>query len=57
MLKVSISGLLSRLKGRRDQLYVVGEFIKHYKIAKKAHTAGNAETVKQFFDLYVTEEE
>lgn len=56
-MKVSLSGLLKRLKGRSDQIFIVNEFIKHYQIAKLAFNSGDQEVVKQFFSLYVTEQD
>lgn len=50
---VSLKGLLKRLKGRKDQMFMVDELIRHYEMAKKAHKDGDKETVDQFFNLYV----
>jgi len=44
---VSLDGLLKRLKGRKDQMFMVDELIRHYRMAKKAHLAGEKETVDQ----------
>ena len=50
---LSLKGLLGRMKGRKDQMYSVSEFLKHYKEAKNAFKNGDTKTVKEFFDLYV----
>ena len=50
---VSLDGLLCRMQGRKDQRYMVAEFIKHYAMAKRAHDQGDTDTLKQFFSLYV----
>ncbi len=54
-MKVSLTGLLRRLKGRKDQMFMVEEFIKHYQIAKKAYREGDKEPMDEFLNLYVTE--
>lgn len=56
-MKVSLTGLLRRLKGRKDQLFAVEEFIKHYKQAKNSFQKDEEmhETLTEFFNIYVTE--
>lgn len=49
---VSLNGLLERMKGRKDQKFMVQELIRHYTMAKEAHLKGDKETVDQFFNLY-----
>lgn len=49
---VSLTGLLKRMKGRKDQVFMVDEFLRHYSMAKKAHSEGDEKTVKKFFELY-----
>lgn len=51
---VSLNGLLKRMKGNKAQMFMVDELIRHYEQAKEAHLKGDSETVKQFFELYVT---
>ena len=53
---VSLNGLLGRMKGRKDQVYMVNEFLRHYRMAKKAHAEGDAEMLQLFFHLYVVSE-
>ena len=53
---VSLSGLLGRMKGRKDQVYMVNEFLRHYGMAKKAHAEGDTEMLQLFFHLYVVSE-
>jgi len=54
---VSLTGLLLRLKGNSLQRFGVDEFIRHYKMAKKAHVNGDTSTVDEFFKIYVTDED
>jgi len=50
---VSFSGLLGRLKGRKDHIFMVDEFLRHYAMAKKAHQEGDKKTLDEFFNLYI----
>ena len=54
-MKVSLSGILAknRIKCRKDMRFMIDEFLRHYEIAQKEFKAGNMETVKQSFELYV----
>ena len=54
-MKVSLSGLLRRLKGKEDQMFMVEEFISHFEIARQANIDGKRDIVNQFFALYVTD--
>lgn len=50
---VSLDGVLKRMRGRKDQVFMVDEFLKHYWMAKNAHATGDNKMVSDFFDLYV----
>lgn len=45
------------MKGLKHQRFALDEFIKHYKMAKKANKNGDQKTVNEFFRLYVTDED
>lgn len=55
-MKVSLNGLLLRLKGRPDQVYTIKELLNNYKLAKQAFFNGDTKTVEEFFNIYIIEE-
>lgn len=56
-MKVSLDGLLSRMKGDKGQEWQVEQFLKHYWLAKKAMGERKYDLVAEFFELYVIEQE
>lgn len=52
-MKISLSGLLLRLKISGVELFSIKEFLSNFKEAKKAFFEGDLETVKEFFELYI----
>ena len=54
-MKVSLSGILLRMKGRSDLKYMVEQFLKHFKQAKEAHENDNNDVLTDFFETYVVE--
>lgn len=57
-IRQSISGVCLRLSKKRGAIrhfdqFVLEEFAKNFQAAKKAYEAGDMETVKEFFEIYV----
>lgn len=54
-MKVSLNGVLLRMRGNKGLRFMVEEFLKHFSMAKAALQKGDIETVKEFFALYINE--
>lgn len=57
-MRVSITGISSRISAHRGSVdggtrYMVGEFGKHFQMAREAWMGGDLTTVAEFFGIYV----